>query len=122
MHFLVVDDRYGTPIHVFMELDPRDETGFPGFRVRAVTLEPSAAPSRAGLGVHPDVAVGCDPGQLDRFREFRTDGAVAGAGFILIEPRYVGPSWPSYILAFRPAGEKPVKRSRLPVPVARDAH
>jgi hypothetical protein len=106
-HFLVVDQRYGTPIHVFLELDPTGEPGFPGFGVRAVTLDPT--PGLTGLGVPAGVAIGRDPQQLDRFRAFRSDRAVAGAGFILIEPRYVGPSWSAYILAFRPDGEKPGK-------------
>lgn len=108
-HFLIIDDRYGTPIHVFLELDPTSEIGFPGFRVRFVTLEHPATPQ--SQGVPAGIAIGQDPQHLDRFRMFRTDRAVDGAGFILIEPRYVGPNWPAYILAFRPGGEKPGKRT-----------
>ena len=106
MHFLVVDDRFGTPIYVILETDPRRERGFPALRVREVTLE-----ERAGLGA----AVGRDPVRLDRFRVFRSDAAVAGAGFILIEPRYVGPNWLSYLTAFHPEGEKSHKHWRAPV-------
>jgi len=108
MHFLVIDDRYGTPIYVFLELDPRGMTAYPGLTVREVTLEtpePAAALGRRS-------AIGRDPQQLDHFRGFGSDGAVAGAGYILIEPRYVGPSWEAYSHVFRPHGEKPVKCSR----------
>jgi hypothetical protein len=108
-HFLIVDNRFGTPIHVFLEMDPSTEPGFPGFEVRSVTLEWPA--DQAGLGIPAGVAIGRNPHQLDIFRTFRSNQAVAGAGFILIEPRYVGPNWPAYVLAFRPGGEKPVKRS-----------
>jgi hypothetical protein len=107
-HFLIVDHRFGTPIHVFLELDPTAEPGFPGFGVRPVTLEWPAGPP--GLGVPAGIAIGRDPHQLDSFRTFGSDKAVAGAGFILIEPRYVGPNWPAYVLAFRPGGVKPSKR------------
>src|SRR4051812_25487785 len=116
MHFLVVDDRFGTPIYAFLELDPTGEPGFPGFRVRAVDLERTATPAdRLGPQVPSGSAVGRDPGRLDSFREFRTDRAAAGAGFILIEPRYVGPSWQGYLSAFRPAGEKLTKRPGNPL-------
>ena len=107
-HFLVVDNRFGTPIYVFLELDPTAESGFPGFAVRAVTLDPPAAPTAHGMPVV--AAIGRNPHQLDQFRTFVSNGAVAGAGFILIEPRYVGPTWSAYVLAFRPEGEKPAKR------------
>jgi hypothetical protein len=108
-YFHIIDNRFGTPIHIFLELDPSSEPGFCGLKVNAVTLETAANPS--GAGVPAGVAIGRNPHQLDQFRAFGSDRAVAGAGFILIEPRYVGPSWPSYVLAFRPGGEKPVKRS-----------
>jgi hypothetical protein len=108
-YFHVIDNRYGTPIHIFLELDPTSEPGFAGLKVSSVTLETPANPS--GTGISAGVAIGRNPHQLDQFRAFGSDRAVAGAGYILIEPRYVGPSWPSYVLAFRPGGEKPVKRS-----------
>jgi hypothetical protein len=116
MPFLVVDDRFGTPIYVLLELDPRAERGFPGLPVREIILEPRAiGPDHtpgSDFGVDPTSAVGRDPARLDRFREFISDRAVGGAGFILIEPRYVGPSWPAYLTAYRPEGQKPLKRSR----------
>ena len=59
-------------------------------------------------------AIGRDPAHLERFREFASDGAVARAGFILVEPRYVGPDWEGYCRQFRPEGEKPVKRHGHP--------
>ncbi|MBX9627657.1 MAG: hypothetical protein K2X82_27910 [Gemmataceae bacterium] len=105
MHFLVVDGRFGTPIYAFLEADPRGDRDFPGLAVRKVSVE--LAEAVAGVG--PRVSVGRDPRRLDRFREFRSDGAVARAGFILIEPRYVGASWQEYVSEFRPAGEKPHK-------------
>lgn len=107
-HFLIIDNRFGTPIHVFLELDPTGEPGFPGFGVRAVMLEPHDGSS--GLGVPAGLAIGRNPHRLDRFRVFGSNQAVAGAGFILIEPRYVGPNWSGYVVAFRPGGDKPIKR------------
>jgi hypothetical protein len=106
MHFLVVDGRYGTPVYAFLETDPRADAGFPGLAVREVALDPA----EAAAGFAARVSVGLDPGRGDRFREFRSDGAVASAGFILIEPRYVGATWQGYVTEFRPQGEKPVKR------------
>jgi hypothetical protein len=108
MHFLVVDVRFGTPIYVLLEKNPTGTDGYPGFVVREVTLEPGA------LGAGRRCALGRDPDHLDRFREFASDGAVARAGFILAEPRYVGPSWEGYSRQFRPEGEKPVKRAVHP--------
>ena len=105
MHFLVVDARFGTPIYVFLERDPHGQDGYPDLAVQEITLEVGAdvAGRRA--------AIGRDPAHLERFREFSSDGAVARAGFILVEPRYVGPSWEGYSRHFRPEGDKPVKRS-----------
>jgi hypothetical protein len=107
MRFLVIDDRFATPIYVILEADPSGEGGFPGLRVREVTLE-----ERVG----PGAAVGRHPVRLDLFREFRSESGVTRAGFILIEPRYVGPSWFSYLTVFRPEGEKPHKRARNSIP------
>jgi len=113
MYFLVIDTRFGTPIYAFLELDPRGTSDYPGLTVREVTLEFMRAPGGAGpappaVGRRP--AIGRDPYQHDRFREFVSDGAVARGGFILIEPRYVGPSWGAYEREFRPQGEKPSPR------------
>jgi hypothetical protein len=106
--YLVIDNRFPTPITLILDLDPSAEPGFPGFAVRAITLEPVGVPDDQGVSARD--AIGRDPGRLDCFRAFASDRAVARAGFILIEPRYVGPSWPSYVLAFRPGGEKPGRR------------
>jgi hypothetical protein len=114
MHFLVVDSRFGTPIYVFLERDPHGQTGYPGFAVREVTLEAGVTPSRRP-------AIGRDPAHLERFREFASEAAVTRAGFILIEPRYVGSNWEGYCCQFRPEGEKPVKRpGRAPAAVRGD--
>jgi hypothetical protein len=113
MHFLVVDSRFSTPIYVILESDPRGEPAFPDLPVREITLECRAGRTEKGMfGARHFGAVGRDPSHLGSFREFGSDMAVAGAGFILIEPRYIGPSWPSYISAFRPEGDKPDFRSR----------
>lgn len=105
MHFLVVDARFGTPIYVLLENDPQGAEDYPGLTVREVTLELGPAP-----GASRRRAIGRDPAHLELFREFVSDGAVARAGFILVEPRYVGPNWEGYCRQFRPEGEKPVKR------------
>jgi hypothetical protein len=109
----VIDPRFGTPIYVLLEMDPRRAEGYPGLEVREVTLDPSHP------GVRRQRTIGRDPHHLDRFQEFGSDGAAAVAGFILIEPRYVGPSWESYAREFRPQGEKPTKVGRRPTPAAK---
>ena len=123
MHYLVIDRRFPAPIYVFLELDPRDEKDFPGFAVLAVTLEPPAPPGdpRKAPPSVPGAAVGRDPWRLDRYREFASDRSTAAAGFILIEPRYVGPDWSGYVRTFRPEGEKPHKRPRPAAPSGRPA-
>jgi hypothetical protein len=114
MHFLVVDSRFGTPVYAFLERDPRGQAGYPGFTVREVSLEAGATASRRP-------AIGRDPARLERFCEFASEAALARAGFILIEPRYVGPNWEGYCCQFRPEGEKPIKRPvRVPAAVPRD--
>lgn len=105
MHFLVIDCRFGCPIYVFLEVDPRGAEAFPGFAVREVAIELSPSTHRGARA-----AIGRDPRRLDQFREFCSDAAAAGAGFILIEPQYVGPTWEAYAREFRPQGEKPHKR------------
>ncbi|OWK43020.1 hypothetical protein [Fimbriiglobus ruber] len=110
MHFLVVDARYGTPIYAFLEFDPRGTNDYPGLVVQEVAIESTES---AGAMARR-VSVGRDPHRLDRFREFISDGAVAKAGFILIEPRYVGVTWQAYVSEFRPQGDKPLKRSARP--------
>jgi len=110
MHFLVVDARYGTPIYVFLESDPDGVAGYPGLAVQEVTLEAATIPPSAGRRA----AIGRDPNHLERFREFASDWAVVRAGFILIEPRYVGMTWEGYCQHFRPEGDKPTKRPGRP--------
>src|SRR5947208_3478205 len=100
MHFLVVDVRFGTPIYVLLESDPHGTDGYPGLAIREVTLELGAAPAASRR-----FSLGRDPNHLERFREFASDGAVARAGFILVEPRYVGANWEGYCRHFRPEGE-----------------
>jgi hypothetical protein len=117
MHFLVIDSRFQVPVFVFLELDPRGPGAKPGLIVHGVTLELVEADRRrahpGGAVVCPQVAIGQDPDRLDRFVEFLSDRHVRAAGFTLIEPRYVGPSWESYLSVFRPEGER---RTKGPVP------
>jgi hypothetical protein len=103
MHYLVVDTRFRTPVHVFLDADPRAEAGFPAsLAVRRVTLDTGANVGPFDCGVGAAAAVGQHPWQPELFREFRSDGAAGRAGFGLIEPRFVGPSWAAYQRAFRP--------------------
>jgi hypothetical protein len=116
-YYLVIDHRFRVPIFVLLEEDPRttwsDADLFPP--VLDVMLElvtaPAAVPVRGGAGVRSDAAIGRDPHSLERFREFRSDRHARAAGFVLIEPRYVGPNWESYIGVFHPEGGRP-----LPLP------
>jgi len=107
MHFLVIDPRFGTPIYVFLLIDPRESDGYPGLPVREVMLtsstppDPSASLSRVGR-----CSVGQDPTGSSHFREFRSEAALIGAGFSLIEPLYVGPTWQAYAREYRPQGSK----------------
>lgn len=120
MFFLVIDYRFGTPIYAFLERDPRGDGAF-RLTVREVSLEFPDAAGPARLGRRP--AIGRDPQHLDCFQEFTTDGAAARAGFIVVEPRYVGPSWEAYEREFRPQGEKPAKRPHgRPRPTAAAIH
>jgi hypothetical protein len=104
-YFLLIDDRFRVPIFVFVELKPRRPA-------RAVTIEFAPAgprEHRCWAGVGPNTSLGRHPGHWDRFKQFRSDGHARAAGFLPIEPRYVGPSWESYLAAFRPEGERPPK-------------
>lgn len=110
MHFLVMDNRFVVPIFVFLESDPSDRDGYPRLHGRWVTLEPAAATEtttrRAHIGSCSSVAVGGDPSRADRFAKFESDTEVRAAGFALIEPQYIGPSWETYLNVFHPEGGK----------------
>jgi hypothetical protein len=119
MHFLTIDKRFGVPIFVFLERDPNDDDGCPALRGRWVTLE--AVPpedhvlGRPGHGIASVAVIGGDPERLDRFAEFASERHLVAAGFTLIEPRYVGPNWQTYLSVFRPEGGKrflPLRRPR----------
>lgn len=106
-YYLLVDHRFRVPIFVFVELEPRRPA-------RAVTIE--FAPigrgeHRCWVGVRPNTSLGRHPEHWNQFREFPSDGHARAAGYLPIEPRYVGPSWESYLGAFRPEGERPPKLS-----------
>jgi hypothetical protein len=116
--YLVIDARFGTAIHVFLEHHPGTADGFPGLLVREVELEPlpdSAARGRFGSGVGQDP---CDP---RAFREFQSDRAVAAAGYGLVEPRFVGTSWGQYEKSFRPAGGGTKSKGKKPDPASKYA-
>jgi hypothetical protein len=107
MYFLVIDNRFGVPIYVFLERDPNDTEGRAKLRGRWVTLEPAtisngADPTNASLAAAS--AIGGDPSRPDHFAVFASEGAVRAAGFSLIEPRYMGPSWETYSSVFHPEG------------------
>lgn len=109
MHFLVIDTRYGVPIYVFLERDPNDMEGRAKLRGRWVTLEPSATAANGDLAhstLGTSAAIGGDPNRPDRYAVFASEGAVRAAGFSLIEPRYLGPSWDTYLSVFHPEGGK----------------
>ncbi len=110
MHFLVIDNRFRVPIFVFLEHDPSAGVGCPVQGGRWVTLEPAAQSELGFRRVHSrlagPVSIGSDPKRYDRFAEFPTDNDVRAAGFTVIEPRYVGPSWETYVGVFHPEGGK----------------
>lgn len=93
MHYLIIDRRFPAPVHVFLEQHPLEDPAFPGLPVKSVELDSSG--SSGGLG-----SVANDPWQTSHFREFATDRAAAAAGFTIVEPRYVGPTWAAYDRAF----------------------
>jgi hypothetical protein len=106
MRFLVIDGRFGTPIYAFLLADPRADKGYPGLAVREVSVEVAEAAD----GPTRRLSVGCDPRHPNEFREFRSEGAVARAGFVLVEPLYIGETWQEYENAYRPQGGKCPKR------------
>jgi hypothetical protein len=104
-YFLLVDERFRVPIFVFVELEPRRPA-------RPVTIEFAVVEAGAHpcwVGVRPNTSLGRHPEYWDRFKEFPSDARARAAGYLPIEPRYVGPSWESYLGAFRPEGERPPK-------------
>ena len=108
----MIDERFSVPIFVFLESDPRTNARLadPGLFVRWVTLDLAAPRSesggaRGGSSVRSDSAIGRDPERLEKFREFPSERQLRAARYVLIEPRYVGPSWETYCGVFRPEGE-----------------
>lgn len=117
VHFLVIDHRYTTPIFVFLERDTSD-VGNLELGGRWVTLEPAnfseTGATRASSLLGSGAAVGGDPNRPDRFAIFTSEGQLRAAGYSLIEPRYMGPSWDTYLSVFHPEGGKqsPASHSR----------
>ena len=72
-----------------------------------------------GVDLHARTLLGRDPEHWDRFKEFPSDGHARAAGYLPIEPRYIGPSWESYLGTFRPDGERPPKLPPSPRPPGR---
>jgi hypothetical protein len=109
VHYLVIDTRYGVPIYVFLERDPNNADERAKLRGRWVTLEPAATaanddPTHSTIGT--SAAIGGDPNRPDRYAVFACERALHAAGFSLIEPRYMGPSWDTYLSVFHPEGGK----------------
>lgn len=110
MHFLIVDSRFAVPIFVFLEIDPNESSvhaPLPGSWVileRSLSFEVGTRKSMAGLG--DTAAIGGDPKNPDRFAIFATEGDVRASGYALIEPRYLGPTWETYLSVFHPEGGK----------------
>ncbi len=99
MQFLVIDDRFRTPTHVFLTEDPATDSGFPDLLVRHATLlrmsDLSPAPEEPGLGPARAV-VGRYPGPADLFRVFDSRRSVAEAGYSLIPSSFIGGTWAEY--------------------------
>lgn len=108
MHYLVIDTRFRSPVHVFLEHEPQGAKDFPGLAVRPVALE-LVTDTVSGTRIGSAGSVGQDPHRPDRFREFKSDGAVAAGGYGLVEPRFVGGTWAEYDRAFRFGGRTVAK-------------
>jgi hypothetical protein len=106
MHFLVIDNRFGTPIHVFLEFAPEDETNELGLSVQDVKIDLFGPEKREGRRS----VLGQDPRSRNQFREFVSEEAVDNSGYVLVEPYFMGPTWGEYVRGFRPQGKSANKR------------
>jgi hypothetical protein len=109
MAFLVIDIRFGTPIHVFLTINPSGSDEFPELQVREVELQSLVPGSPSGLN---GGVIGQHTFHRDDFREFGSEHEVMIAQFHLIEPRYVGSSWSTYVCNYLPAGSRKYLKSR----------
>ncbi|HVK10076.1 MAG TPA: hypothetical protein VM597_15010 [Gemmataceae bacterium] len=99
MDFLVIDDRLDPPVYVFLPVDPRREDGFPGLEVRRVALERLAGDVvfwKHGSAVSAGPVLGQDPGDLDRYRQFRFERELREAGFRPAGPHRTPATWTAY--------------------------
>ena len=99
MAFLVIDDRLGPPVHVFLPTDPRREDGLPGLEVRRVALERLSGDVvfwRHGLAASAGPVLGQDPGDPDRYRQFRFERELREAGFRPVGPHRTPATWTAY--------------------------
>jgi hypothetical protein len=104
-YFLIVDDRFRVPIFVFVELEPKRP-----FRKVTIEFAPvGPGEYRCGVGIGSGRSLARHAEFWDRYKEFSTDRQARAAGYVPVEPRYIGPSWESYLAAFRPEGERPLK-------------
>lgn len=101
MHYLVIDTRFPSPVHVFLEADPRPEEGFPDLPVRQIRLDRPNALTGSGAAL----AIGRHAADKGHYREFASDAAVSAARYELVEPRYIGPTWKAYARMFRFGGK-----------------
>ena len=97
MQFLVIEDRSGCPVHVFLRTDPTGEAGYPGLPVVPVTLD--RPPLRLGDGT----VIGCHVGFPNYFREFESRQKVSEAPFVPVGPSFIGTTWGDYASDSRPA-------------------
>lgn len=98
MHFLVIDDRFPSPVYVFLDADPRPADGFPGLSVRRVRLERRSARN----ALTSFTSVGRNPADPRWYREFGSDREADAAGHQVVEPRFIGSTWKDYSRHFRP--------------------
>jgi hypothetical protein len=110
MHFLVIDNRFCVPIFVFLECDPNEVGRARNLPGRWVILEPATSPvvgaERPDLDYGTGTAIGGDPMRPDRYAVFASDREVRAAGYAVIEPRYLGPTWETYLSVYHPEGGK----------------
>jgi hypothetical protein len=109
MNFLVIDDRLGPPIHVFLPTDPRREDGFPGLEVRQVALERLAGDVvfwKHGSAATAGPVLGQDPGDPDRYRQFRFERELREAGFRPVGVHRTPATWTAYSRLPQPLVER----------------
>ncbi len=99
MVFLVIDDRHGLPVHVFLPADPGREEAFPVLEVRRVSLERLSGDVvfwRHGSAASAGPILGQDPDDPARYREFRFERELREAGYRTVGPHCTPATWTGY--------------------------